>query len=177
MTRDELEMLAAPLVERTFAVCQEALSVARLPVSAFDKVILVGGSTRIPLVRRRVEQFFGAPPLDRVNPDEVVAIGAAIQAAALTEVARRRSIPPRARARGAQVARRSRGTVPSRRGDGPSPAQRAVPCRSPSSRTMRRPPHGATAAATTTAAERPRRSQHAPVPDPEQPDPAATTPP
>jgi molecular chaperone DnaK len=94
MTRDELEMLATPLVERTFAVCQEALSVARLPVSAFDKVILVGGSTRIPLVRRRVEQFFGSPPLDRVNPEEVVAIGAAIQAAALTEVARRRSIPP-----------------------------------------------------------------------------------
>ena len=94
MTRDELEMLAAPLVERTFAVCQEALSVARLPVSAFDKIILVGGSTRIPLVRRRVEQFFGATPLDRVNPEEVVAIGAAIQAAALTEVARRRSIPP-----------------------------------------------------------------------------------
>jgi molecular chaperone DnaK len=94
MTRDELEMLATPLVERTFAVCQEALSVARLPVSAFDKIILVGGSSRIPLVRRRVEQFFGAVPHDRVNPDEVVAIGAAIQAAALTEVARRRSIPP-----------------------------------------------------------------------------------
>ncbi len=94
MTRDELEMLATPLVERTFAVCQEALSVARLPVSAFDKIILVGGSARIPLVRRRVEQFFGAVPHDRVNPDEVVAIGAAIQAAALTEVARRRSIPP-----------------------------------------------------------------------------------
>jgi len=94
MTRDELEMLATPLVERTFAVCQEALSVARLPVSAFDKIILVGGSSRIPLVRRRVEQFFGAVPHDRVNPDEVVAIGAAIQAAALTEVSRRRSIPP-----------------------------------------------------------------------------------
>jgi molecular chaperone DnaK len=94
MTRDELEMLATPLVERTFAVCQEALSVAKLPVTAFDKVLLVGGSTRIPLVRRRVEQFFGTAPLDRVNADEVVAIGAAIQAAALTEVARRRSIPP-----------------------------------------------------------------------------------
>jgi molecular chaperone DnaK len=94
MTRDELDMLATPLVERTFAVCQEALSVARLAVSEFDKVILVGGSTRIPLVRRRVEQFFGSQPLDRINADEVVAIGAAIQAAALTEVARRRSIPP-----------------------------------------------------------------------------------
>jgi molecular chaperone DnaK len=94
MTRDELDMLATPLVERSFAVCQEALSVARLSVSEFDKVILVGGSTRIPLVRRRVEQFFGSPPLDRINADEVVAIGAAIQAAALTEVARRRNIPP-----------------------------------------------------------------------------------
>jgi molecular chaperone DnaK len=94
MARAELEMLAAPLVERTFAVCQDALGVARLPVSGFDRVILVGGSTRIPLVRRRVEQFFGSPPLDRVNPDEVVAIGAAIQAAALTEAARVRNVPP-----------------------------------------------------------------------------------
>jgi molecular chaperone DnaK len=94
MTRHELEMLAAPLVERTFAVCQEALSIAHQPVTSFDKIILVGGSTRVALVRRRVEQFFGTPPLDRVNPEEVVAIGAAIQAAALTEAARRRSIPP-----------------------------------------------------------------------------------
>jgi molecular chaperone DnaK len=94
MGRDELEGLAAPLVERTFAVCEEALSVARLPVTSFDKVILVGGSTRVPLVRRRVEEFFGTQPLDRVNADEVVAIGAAIQAAALTESARRQSIPP-----------------------------------------------------------------------------------
>jgi molecular chaperone DnaK len=94
MTRDDLEMLAAPLVERTLAVCQESLSIAGLPVTSFDKVILVGGSTRVPLVRRRVEQFFGAPPLDRVNADEVVAIGAAIQAAALTEMARRQTIPP-----------------------------------------------------------------------------------
>jgi molecular chaperone DnaK len=94
MGRDELEALAAPLVERTFAVCEEALSVARLPVASFDKVILVGGSTRVPLVRRRVEEFFGTQPLDRVNADEVVGIGAAIQAAALTETARRQSIPP-----------------------------------------------------------------------------------
>jgi molecular chaperone DnaK len=94
ITRAEIEMLATPLVERTFAVCQEALSIAQLAVSEFDKVILVGGSTRIPLVRRRVEQFFGRPPLDRVNPEEVVAIGAAVQAAALTEVTARRYIPP-----------------------------------------------------------------------------------
>jgi molecular chaperone DnaK len=94
MTREELDALAAPLVARTFTVCEEALDIARLPVASFDKVILVGGSTRVALVRRRVEQFFGSPPLDRVNPEEVVAVGAAIQAAALTEAARRRSIPP-----------------------------------------------------------------------------------
>jgi molecular chaperone DnaK len=94
MTRDELDRMAAPLVDRTLAVCQEALSMAQQPATAFDKVILVGGSTRVALVRRRVEQFFGSPPLDRVNPEEVVAIGAAIQAAALTQVARRQSIPP-----------------------------------------------------------------------------------
>src|SRR5579872_6090958 len=94
MTREELDALAAPLVSRTFNVCEEALSMARLPVTSFDKVILVGGSTRVALVRKRVEAFFGSPPLDRVNPEEVVAIGAAIQAAALTEAARRRTIPP-----------------------------------------------------------------------------------
>jgi molecular chaperone DnaK len=94
MSRGELEVLMTPLVDRTFAVCQDALRVARLEKGGFDKVILVGGSSRVPLVRQRVEQFFGMPPLDRVNPEEVVAIGAAIQAAALTEVARRRSIPP-----------------------------------------------------------------------------------
>jgi molecular chaperone DnaK len=94
MTREELDALASPLIARTFNVCEEALSIARLPVTSFDKVILVGGSTRVALVRRRVEQFFGSPPLDRVNPEEVVAVGAAIQATALTEAARRRSIPP-----------------------------------------------------------------------------------
>ena len=94
MSRGDLEALAMPLVERTFAVCEEALGIAQLPVSAFDKVILVGGSTRIPLVRRRVEQFFGISPLNRVNPEEVVAIGAAVQAVALTQGKVRRDIPP-----------------------------------------------------------------------------------
>jgi molecular chaperone DnaK len=93
MTRRDLEAIVTPLVDRSFKVTQDALSLARLAPSSFDKVILVGGSTRIPVVRQRVEAFFGARPLDRVNPDEVVAIGAAIQAAALTENARRRSIP------------------------------------------------------------------------------------
>jgi molecular chaperone DnaK len=93
MTRRDLDHMITPLVERSFKVTQDALALARLSPTSFDKVILVGGSTRIPLIRKRVEAFFGAPPLDRVNPDEVVAIGAAIQAAALTEGMRKRSIP------------------------------------------------------------------------------------
>ncbi len=93
LTRTELESLAAPLVERTFAVCEEALAIANLPVTAFDRVVLVGGSTRIPFVRRLVEEFFQKPPLDRVNPDEVVAVGAAVLAAALTETSHPQAIP------------------------------------------------------------------------------------
>jgi molecular chaperone DnaK len=95
LSRDEIETLARPVVERTFDVCADALSVARLDPSAFDQVVLVGGSTRLPVVRRRVTEYFGRAPLDRINPDEVVAIGAAIQANALTGAERRRSVIPR----------------------------------------------------------------------------------
>ncbi|MBK8216888.1 MAG: Hsp70 family protein [Myxococcales bacterium] len=93
MTRGELDQLIQPLVDRTFRVTQDALALARLTPTSFDKVVLVGGSSRIPLVRRRVEAFFGAPPMDRINPDEVVAMGAAIQASALTDGAGKRPIP------------------------------------------------------------------------------------
>ncbi|MBM4363140.1 MAG: Hsp70 family protein, partial [Deltaproteobacteria bacterium] len=96
LTRSHLDALAGPLVEKTFAVCDEALAVARLRPQDLDQVVLVGGSTRLPLVRRRVEEYFGRAPLDRVSPDEVVAIGAAIQANALTSTERRRSLLPRA---------------------------------------------------------------------------------
>jgi molecular chaperone DnaK len=95
MSRKDFEAMITPLVDRSFKVTQDALALARLAPSSFDKVILVGGSTRVPLIRKRVEAFFGGrgPLMDRVNPDEVVAIGAAIQAAALTEGIRRRSLP------------------------------------------------------------------------------------
>src|SRR6185312_616983 len=93
LTRSELEKMMEPIVERSFRVTQDALNLARLAPSEFDRTILVGGTSRVPLVRRRVEAFFGAPPMDRMNPDEVVAIGAAIQAAALTDASRKRSIP------------------------------------------------------------------------------------
>ncbi len=95
MTRAELDALAEPMVARTFEVCQEAMSVARLTPEKFDQVVLVGGSTRLPIVRHRVLEHFHREPLDRINPDEVVAIGAAIQANALTGQEKRRSVIPR----------------------------------------------------------------------------------
>src|SRR5450432_1112830 len=95
MTRGEIERLAAPIVDRTFDVCREALGIARLSANDFDQVLLVGGSTRIPLVRKRVEEFFRKPLRANINPDEVVAIGAAIQASALSGAEKRKgTIPP-----------------------------------------------------------------------------------
>ncbi len=91
--RSELDYLLAPLVERTFTVTQEAMNLAGQTITQVDRVVLVGGSTRSPYVKQRVQDFFGVPPLDRVNPDEVVAIGAAIQAASLADQTRVRGIP------------------------------------------------------------------------------------
>jgi molecular chaperone DnaK len=79
-TRAELESLIAPIVERTLAPCRQALADAGLQPSQIDEVVLVGGSTRIPLVRRKVEDLFGRTPHSELNPDEVVALGAAVQA-------------------------------------------------------------------------------------------------
>jgi len=83
MTRPELEWASLALVERTFKVCQSALEASGGAVSDLDRIILVGGATRMPMVARKVEQFFGRAPIVRINPDEVVALGAAIQAALL----------------------------------------------------------------------------------------------
>lgn len=71
------------LVQRTFKVCDEALQSARLTVGELDGVILVGGPTRLPIIRNSVKHYFGHEPLLGIDPDEVVAMGAAIQAAAL----------------------------------------------------------------------------------------------
>jgi molecular chaperone DnaK len=89
MTRHELEEASFALVERTFKVCQQALDAAGEQPSELDRVVLVGGATRMPLVARAVERFFGRPPIVRINPDEVVALGAAIQAALLDRSTRR----------------------------------------------------------------------------------------
>jgi molecular chaperone DnaK len=83
MRRDELERLVLPLLERTVAVAMQSIEIVGLHPKDFDRVILVGGSTRMPLVGRMVEHLFGQAPHLRVNPDEVVALGAAIQAHAL----------------------------------------------------------------------------------------------
>jgi Fe-S protein assembly chaperone HscA len=80
VTRAEFETLIRPVVDRTLGPCRQALADAGLELSQIDEVVLVGGSTRIPLVRRLVEELFGRPPHSELNPDEVVALGAAIQA-------------------------------------------------------------------------------------------------
>jgi len=83
ITRSKLEQLVDDLVKRTLEPCKKALQDAGLTASDVDEVILVGGMTRMPRVQRLVEEFFGKPPHKGVNPDEVVAIGAAIQGAVL----------------------------------------------------------------------------------------------
>jgi Fe-S protein assembly chaperone HscA len=80
ITRAELDALIEPLVGRTLGPCRRALADAGLAAADIDEVVLVGGSTRVPLVRRRVQELFGKTPHSQLNPDEVVALGAAVQA-------------------------------------------------------------------------------------------------
>ena len=84
LTRAKFEQLSAELVKRSMEPCKKALSDAGLSVSDIDEVILVGGSTRIPIIQEEVEKFFGKKPSKGVNPDEVVSIGAAIEGGVLT---------------------------------------------------------------------------------------------
>jgi len=83
LTRAKLESLVMDLVEKTLEPCRKALNDAGLTVKDIDEVILVGGMTRMPLVQQKVREFFGKEPHKGINPDEVVAIGAAIQAGVL----------------------------------------------------------------------------------------------
>ena len=84
LTRAKFEQLADKLIQACLAPCENALKAAALNKSDIDEVILVGGSTRIPAIQTLVEKFFGKVPSKGVNPDEVVAVGAAIQGAVLT---------------------------------------------------------------------------------------------
>jgi molecular chaperone DnaK len=80
VTRAEIERLIEPLVAKTLGPCRRALADAGLAPADIEQVVLVGGSTRVPLVRRRVQELFGQTPHSQLNPDEVVALGAAVQA-------------------------------------------------------------------------------------------------
>lgn len=84
LSRAKFEQLIEDLVKRTIAPCEAAMKTAGLSKSDIDEIILVGGSTRIPAVQEAVEKFFGKKPSKGVNPDEVVAVGAAIQGGVLT---------------------------------------------------------------------------------------------
>jgi molecular chaperone DnaK len=84
LQRSKFEQLISEIVERTIAPCRSALKNAGLSPSDINEVILVGGSTRIPIIQEAVERFFGKAPSKGVNPDEVVAVGAAIQGGVLT---------------------------------------------------------------------------------------------
>jgi molecular chaperone DnaK len=94
ITREQLDRIALPLIERTISVATKSIEIIGMKPVDFDRVILVGGSTRMPLAARLVEKLFGQAPHLKVNPDEVVALGAAIQAHALNRskaVTKRRS--------------------------------------------------------------------------------------
>ncbi|MBI2216796.1 MAG: Fe-S protein assembly chaperone HscA [Candidatus Rokubacteria bacterium] len=83
ITRADIERLIEPLVQKTLGPCRMALKDAGLGPDGIDEVVLVGGSTRVPLVRRRVQELFRKPPHSHLNPEEVVALGAAVQAGIL----------------------------------------------------------------------------------------------
>ena len=85
LSRAQFERMIAPVIERTLEPCRLALADAKLSASDIDEVILVGGSTRIPMVQEKVTAFFGKSPNRSVNPDEVVAMGAAIQGGILSK--------------------------------------------------------------------------------------------
>ncbi|MEZ5690955.1 MAG: Fe-S protein assembly chaperone HscA [Rickettsiales bacterium] len=84
LSRDDFEIIINPMIEKTILVCEQVLEDAKLTISDIKGVVMVGGSTRVPLVINKVEEFFAKKPLTNVNPDEVVAIGAALQAQGLT---------------------------------------------------------------------------------------------
>jgi molecular chaperone DnaK len=94
VTREAVERLAAPLVDKTIAVSRACIEAAGRTKDSLDRVILVGGATRMPIVTRKVQEFFGRAAQVLINPDEVVALGAAMQAHFLTHLGRARQTLP-----------------------------------------------------------------------------------
>jgi len=83
LSRHKLESMTEDLVDKTFPFIEQALEASKLPPKAIDQIILVGGQTRMPLIRQKISEFFGKKPIQNINPDEIVAIGAAIQSGIL----------------------------------------------------------------------------------------------
>ncbi len=119
MTRPELETLAMPLVARTLETCRFSLETIGLGIRDLGRLILVGGATRMPLVARKAEEFFSRQAVGKVNPDEVVALGAAIQAYSLN------------RAEAATAARRAPTSIIRNPPTGSSPAPSVAPATLP----------------------------------------------
>lgn len=88
--RDEFNRMIQPWIDRTLKPCQDAMQAAKLAPDAIDQVVLVGGSTRLPAVREAVSEWFGQPPYTALDPDRVVALGAAVQASVLMGITRDR---------------------------------------------------------------------------------------
>ncbi len=91
LTTEQFNRMVMDLVQRTFKVCDEALQCARLTAADIDAVILVGGPTRLPIIRNSVRHYFQKEPMEGIDPDEVVAMGAAHPG---RRAARRRRAPP-----------------------------------------------------------------------------------
>ncbi|EQD29594.1 Heat shock protein 70, partial [mine drainage metagenome] len=84
LTASELENLLSPIVDRTFEICEDVLEQATISIGEIQGIVLVGGSTRLPLVPQKAARFFGKTPFVGIDPDQAVALGAALQAEALT---------------------------------------------------------------------------------------------
>jgi molecular chaperone DnaK len=94
LTRDDFSAVCGPIVQHTFLVCDEALRLANLTSTEIDRLVLVGGSTRVPVVRQMVEQYFFRPPMIDINPDEVIAVGAAIYSYGIEQASKPGPKPP-----------------------------------------------------------------------------------